>query len=169
MDVYQAIESRHSVRSFQDRPVDDAVLGRLLTAAQGAPSGRNLQEWKLVVLREAELRAQLAAVCDQSFMAGAPVVLALVATNPDRMMFCGVSAAPVDGAIVLDHLSLAAASEGLGTCWIGHFDQDATRKLLAVPPSCRIIELMLLGYPDRPAPARRRKAIDHLICYERYQ
>jgi len=168
MNVYEAIEARRSVRRFADRPVEDDKLQRLLRAAQEAPSGRNLQEWKLVVVRDAGARTALAQACEQPFVAAAPAVLALVATHPDRLMHCGVPAAPVDGAIVLDHVSLAAVQEGLGTCWIGHFDQDACRKLLKAPASGRIIEMMLLGYAAEPPAPRKRKDLKHLVCYETY-
>jgi nitroreductase len=168
MNVYEAMNARHSVRDFLDRPIEEDKLERLLRAAQAAPSGRNLQEWKLVVVRDPARRRELARVCEQPFVAKAPAVLALVATDPDRMMSCGVPAAPVDGAIALDHLSLAAVEEGLGTCWIGHFNQDAARKLLGVPASGRIIEMMLAGYPaDRPG-QRTRKPLAQLVCNETF-
>ena len=169
MDLYEAIVSRRSVRSFLDRPVEDDKLQRVLKAFQAAPTGRNLQEYKLVVVRDPSRREDLSRACDQPYVAQAPVVVTLLATNPQRMMACGVPAAPVDGAIALDHLSLAATAEGLGTCWIGHFPQGLCRRLLNAPETAQVIELMLVGYPaDQPVP-RQRKGLDDLVCHESFE
>jgi nitroreductase len=77
----------------------------------------------------------------------------------------------VDCAIAIDHMTLAAVAEGLGTCWIGHFDQDACRKVLGVPASAVIIELLPLGYPAPGAEAPKtkpRKPMNQVVCYERF-
>jgi len=125
MDIYEIIKARRSVRAYEDRPVSDELLGRLLEAARWAPSASNLQPWKLVVVRDAGRRRDLAvAARQQLFIAQAPVVVAAVALDPGRLMPCEVPPYAVDAAIAIDHLTLAAAAEGLGTCWIGAFVQE---------------------------------------------
>ncbi|MFW6133629.1 MAG: nitroreductase family protein [Planctomycetota bacterium] len=169
MDVYEAIRKRFSVRAYQDRPVEDDKLGRVLDAARLAPSGRNRQPWKFVVVRNAETRSKLAELSGQSFLADAPVVVAVVGTSPEAIMHCDVPADPVDCAIAIDHLTLAATAEGLGTCWVGHFPQDECRKLLGVPGSAKIVELVALGHPAAQPPAgKSRKPLDELVCHEQY-
>lgn len=168
MDIYEAIEKRYSVRAYQDRPVADDKLERVLNAGRMAPSASNTQAWKFVVVRDAGMRSALAEAAGQPFVGQAPIVVAVVSLDPTRSMYCGVKAGPVDCAIAIDHMTLAATAEGLGTCWIGHFDQDACRKLLGVPASANIIELMVLGHPtDSPRP-KKRKAAEEVICYEKF-
>jgi len=134
MDLYEAIERRHSVRAYEDRPVEDETLHRILHAARLAPSANNRQPWKFVVVRDGDLRARLVPACrDQAFVGEAPVVIAGVGLSPDRTMSCDVPGDPVDLAIAMEHVALAAAAEGLGTCWIGAFHQDRVRELLGVP------------------------------------
>ena len=169
MDVYEAIRRRYSVRSYQKKDVEQDKLQRILEAGRLAPTARNRQELKLVVVRDAKLRKALAEAAGQPFVGQAPVVIAAVGLTPQAVMHCGVPTDPVDCAIVIDHMTLAATAEGLGTCWIGHFDQDACRKVLGVPDTARIIELLPLGYPaDRPTGQKKRKAPDQIVCEDRF-
>jgi len=168
MDVYEAMEKRFSVRSYEDKPIEDDKLDRVLGAARTAPTARNRQQWKLVVVRDAATREALAAGAEQPFLAQAPVILAMVGLTKDETMHCQVPTDPVDCAIVLDHVTLAAVAEGLGTCWIGHFDQDECAGILGVPGTAKIIELMPLGYPASGAGAKERKPIAGLTCSDRF-
>ncbi len=168
MDVYEAIRARCSVRAYQARPVEADKLARILEAARLAPSARNMQAWKLVVVKDAACRQSLAEAAEQPFVAQAPVVVAVVSTDPARVMHCGVPSAPVDTAIVADHITLAAVAEGLGTCWICHFDQPACRKVLGVPDTAMVMEMILLGYPEGSASSKKRKSIEEIVCNERF-
>ncbi len=170
MDVYEAIGNRRSVRAYQDRAIEPDNLRRVLQAGARAPSARNRQAWKFVVVESPEMKRQLARqACQQPWMERAGAILAVVGTAPEYVMHCGVPADPVDCAIAIDHMTLAATAEGLGTCWIGHFDQQITADLLHVPASCRIIELLTIGYPaDQGGPADR-KPLEQVVCRERFE
>lgn len=168
MNVYEAIESRYSVRNYADRAVEDDKLQRILNAGRLAPSGRNAQNWKFVVVCDADRRASLAEAAEQPFLAEAPVIVAVVDTGGGHVMACGVPAGPVDCAIAIDHMSLAATSEGLGSCWIGHFDQDACRRILDVPESHQIIELLPIGYAAAAAPQKSRNPIEDVVTRETF-
>lgn len=168
MDLYDAIRTRRSVRAYADRPVEADALARVLEAGRLAPSARNLQSWKLVVVRDAATRQALAEAAEQAFVAQAPVAVAVVAADPHRVMHCGVEAGPVDAAIVADHLTLAATAEGLGSCWICHFDQDRCRQILGVPETNVIVTIILLGHAATDAPAKKRKDAAEIIRYERF-
>ena len=168
MELYEAIRRRCSVRAYQDRDVEEDKLRRVLDAGRLAPSARNRQERKFVVVRDGERRRALAGAADQPWIAQAPVLVAVVGTTPDYVMHCGVPADPVDCAIAIDHMTLAAVAEGLGTCWLGHFDQDACRRLLNVPSGARIIELLAVGYPRGEPGPKRRKAFDEVVCQETF-
>ena len=169
MELAEAIRTRESVRDYQDRPVPEDKLAAVLEAARLAPSASNRQRWKFVVVREAERRRALSQTAGgQSHLAQAPVVIAAVATMPDYVMRCGVPAYAVDLAIAIDHITLAAADQGLGTCWIGAFSQDEARQVLGVPVEYRIVTLMTLGFSAQTDKVKTRKAIDEIVCYETF-
>ncbi len=171
MDFLELVRARYSVRAYEPRPVEPEKLERVLEAVRLAPSGSNRQPWKFVVVREAETRARLAAACaNQRFISEAPVVIAGVGLMPDRVMRCGVPGDALDLGIAMEHLALAATAEGLGTCWIGAFDQDPVREVLQIPDTVRVIEVMTLGYPaagSAPRP-KVRKPLGEIVCYERW-
>lgn len=170
MDVYEAIRRRKSVRAWADRPVEEEKLRRVMEAARAAPSARNLQEWKFVVVTDPDLRRQLVgAARGQTFVGEAPVVIAGCAVESANLMACGQYSYPIDLAIAMDHLSLAAVAEGLGTCWIGAFSEDEVRKVLGIPKDVRVVELMPLGYPADPAPKpKNRKPYDQVLVRDRW-
>ncbi len=168
MDVYEAIETRYSVRAYTDKPVESDKLRRVLEAGRLSPSARNRQQRKFIVVRDLECRKALAAASEQPWMAQAQVIIAVVGLA-DYAMSCGVPADPVDCAIAMDHVSLAAVAEGLGSCWVGHFDQDKCRKLLDVPQSATIIQLLTVGYTTGKAGPKNRLPYDKVVCDEKYR
>jgi nitroreductase len=168
MDVYEAIARRRSVRAYQDTPIDVEVLKRVLDAGRLAPSGRNLQNWMFVVVRDPQVREELRAAIDQPWTANVPVFVAVVSTVPERTMFCGVPASPVDCAIAIDHMTLAATAEGLGSCWIGHFEQEPAKAVLHVPEEMTIIEILALGWPAEQAETPGRKQLEEVVRHDRF-
>ena len=170
MDVFEAIAARKSVRSFADRPVGDDELNCVLEAARAAPSARNGQEWRFVVVRDRAMRERVAAeAARQPFIGTAPILLACCACTDGRVMRCGQAAYPIDVAIAMDHLALAAAALGLGTCWVGSFDEALVKELLGIPPEIRVVQLMPLGWPADPAPvAKSRLRLEELVHGERW-
>jgi len=170
MNVIDAIRKRRSIRAWQNRPVEDHKLQAVLEAGRLAPSASNRQEWRYVVVRDAALRANLAeAAHGQTFVGEAPVVIVGCAKTDGHRMSCGEPCYPIDVAISMDHMTLKAVEEGLGTCWIGAFNQAAVKKLLGIPDDVRVVELMPLGYPaDEPA-ARPRLAADDIIMYDKWR
>jgi nitroreductase len=168
MDVTEAIRSRKSVRSYLDRAVEEEKLKRVLEAARMAPSANNRQEWRFVVVTDPEKRRRLAEeAAGQRFIAEAPVVIAACAQTDGKIMRCGLACHPIDVAIAVDHLTLAAAAEGLGTCWIGSFDPEVVRRILAIPKEIVVVELLPLGYPKDPRPAAKsRLPLEKIVRYE---
>jgi nitroreductase len=150
--------------------VEQEKLQRILEAVRLAPSGSNRQPWKFVVVRDPEIRERLVPACSgQQFVGQAPVVIAGVGLMPDRTMRCDIPGDPVDLAIAMEHLALAAAAEGLGTCWIGAFYQDQVRQVLGIPDTVKVVQMMTLGYPaDEPRP-KSRKGLSEIVCYDRWE
>jgi nitroreductase len=105
----------------------------------------------------------------QGFVGEAPVVIAACAQTDRHNMRCGIPCYPIDVAIAIDHLTLAATAEGLGTCWIGSFDPDRVRRILGIPPDIEVVELLSLGYPRDPNPtAKSRLPFEAIVHRERW-
>jgi nitroreductase len=97
------------------------------------------------------------------------VVIAAVGLTPNDKMRCDVPTDPVDVAIAIDHITLAAVEEGLGTCCIGSFFQDKVREVLGIPSSYKVIELLTLGYPADSSRPKSRKSLEEIVCYEKFR
>ena len=170
MELFDTVRHRRSVRSFEDRHVSQETLEKVLDAARRAPSARNKQDWRFVVVRDEGLRDQLkSAAYDQDFVAEAPIVIAACGVDTDDTMTCGHPAYLVDVSIALDHLTLAARAEGLGTCWVGKFDQEPVKEALEIPDDVEVVELMPLGYPEEWPDAPPRRPLGEIVHYDKWQ
>lgn len=168
--VLEAIKKRKSVRHYLDKEIPEDVLREVLEAARLAPSASNRQNWKFVLVQDKELRQQLIqASRRQRFVGEAPVVIAGCATNTHHIMPNGVPSYPVDLSIALDHVSLQAADLGLGTCWIGAFEQEGVKEILHIPEKVTIVCLMTLGYPAGRGFKSDRKPLEEIICYNYFR
>jgi len=176
MDVLTAIKNRRSVRQYSTRPIPVDVLERMRQALRFAPSASNFQPWHFIFVADPELRRQVAqAAYGQTWMADAPVTV-VACGDPEQAYkhMGGVgNSVDIDVAIALDHLTLAAVADGLGTCWIGAFDEQAVKRLLDVPASVKIVAMTPLGYPSAPElnnPVReeRRKPPAEIFSTNRY-
>lgn len=170
MDVYEAIANRKSVRAFPDKDVPEDITSRLLEAARLAPSASNRQEWRFIVVRDPATRKQLSeAAMGQKFVGEAPVVLACCAETDGHVMACGQLCYSIDVAIAIDHITLCASADGLGTCWIGAFDEDKVKGILGIPPQIRVVGLLPIGYPKDPAHVEKnRLPLKDIIKHERW-
>lgn len=170
MDFLELARSRYACRSYRPNPVEEDKLMRVLEAVRLAPSGSNRQPWKFIIVRDGEMKRRLVPACaGQRFIATAPLVVAGVGLMPDRIMSCGIPGDPIDVAIAMEHLSLAATAEGLATCWIGAFSQDEVREVLAVPDTAWVIELMTLGYPADAVRPKIRKPLSEIIAHDHWE
>ncbi|MFP4199847.1 MAG: nitroreductase family protein [Clostridia bacterium] len=168
-DFLELARSRCSTRAYKADPVPEELLEKVLEAARLAPSASNRQPWNFVVVRDATVREELAEIAGrQAFVGEAPVIIAAVATDPDRMMTCDVPSYAVDVAIAVDHITLAAEDLGLGTCWIGLFDQDEAKRILGVPEDKKIVTLLPLGYPAAVPKPKRRKDLEEIVSWESF-
>lgn len=167
MDIAQIIKERRSVRRYQNKAIEQEKLQKVLEAARWAPSAHNAQAWKFVVVQDPQKRQALGkAAHDQSFVGEAPIVIAAVSLNPEEVMTCGVPTYAVDLAIAVDHMTLQAAALGLGSCWIGAFDQEAVKEILKIPAEYKVVVLLPLGYPADAPGIKSRKNLDDIIKYD---
>ncbi|UCC95336.1 MAG: nitroreductase family protein [Candidatus Omnitrophota bacterium] len=170
MDVFEAIKKRRSIRSYLDRAVEEEKIRKILEAARLAPSASNRQEWRFIVVRDRAKRSQLAqAAKNQKFIEEAPVVIVCCAETDSYKMTCGQLCYPIDVAIAIDHMTLVAVEEGLGTCWIGAFYEEEAKKILNIPASIRVVELLTLGYPRQESHSlKSRLPLEKIIFFEKW-
>jgi len=169
MDVFEAIKKRYSVRSYRPDPVDEETIRFLLEAARLAPSASNRQEWRFVVVRDPSLRERLAEAANgQKFVAEAPVVFACCAETDGHVMACGHQCFLIDVAIAIEHIALAAVERGLGSCWIGAFDQGKVKEILGIPPEIVVVELLTVGYPADTRREKKRLSLEEIVMYDRW-
>jgi nitroreductase len=163
VDFQELIGKRYSVRAYKPDPVDEDKLGRVLEAARLAPTAANRQAFRLIVLPTKGREAELRRVYGRDWFTQAPLVLAVCALPAEGWVrkADGWNAAEVDATIAMTHIVLAAAEEGLGTCWIAAFDPGAARDVLGLPADVIPSAFTPLGYPaDSPAPKKRRPVAD---------
>lgn len=173
MDFYEVIRTRRSIRSYLQRPVPADVLNRVLEAARIAPSGSNLQPWRFIVVKDEDMKRRLATACgDQSFIAEAPLVIVACGCNIhyNRGHYMGDMSMLVDVSIAFTHLVLAARAEGLGTCWIGEFDNKEVKKILGVPRDVNVVAVTPLGYPkdEEFTDSSSRKFLKEIVSMDKF-
>lgn len=165
----EAIESRRSIRAYKDKDVEEEKLKLVLNAARLSPSASNKQDLKFIVVHDKNTRKELAAAArNQNFIGEAPVVIIACGTNPTRKMRGGQFTCPIDLAIAIDHMTLKAVEEGLGTCWIGSFNEPDVKKILQIPDAVAVVVLLPIGYPAHQPVPTSRKNLEEIICYEKW-
>mgnify|MGYP003879096239 CR=1 FL=1 len=166
--VMTAIKMRRSIRHYKDKPVEWEKLKNVLEAGRLAPSAGNMQEWKFIVVSDKNTREKLAMAAHSRFVAEAPLVIVACATITDCVLESGQLAYPMDVAIAVDHMTLKAVEEGLGTCWVGSFNEEEVKKILRIPDNIRVVTLLTIGYPKYVPGQRKRKRMGEIIVYEKW-
>jgi len=170
MNVMDAIKYRYSVRRYKNKPIEEEKLNKILEAGRLAPSAKNRQEWRYVVVRDkGKIQKLMIAAKNQRFVGEAPVVIAACAEDDGYVMSCGQLSYPIDVAISIDHMTLEAVEEGLGTCWIGAFYENQVKEILNIPENIRVVLLLTLGYPDDWQGQKRRKSLSEIVMYEQWR
>jgi nitroreductase len=169
MDAFEAIQKRESVRSYESTPVPKETLAKLLEAARIAPSANNTQPWHFIVVTDSEKKKELSKGLFAKFLAETPVVIVACGDTKASPDWC-----VIDVAIAVENMVLAATGEGLGTCWVGSFDEDQVRGLLRIPRNFKIIVLLAVGYAREKVDlagkivrsVRKRKTLDEIASFE---
>jgi len=148
MDFDSVMLSRKSIRSFRAKPVSDKELESLVDIARHAPSWMNKQCWHFIIVTDTlDIQDISKTSLTNHWMKKAPAIIILCADPHLSGTREGIDYYVVDAAIAMDHLILSATSKGLGTCWIGSFNEKKLKEQLGVPPRIRIIALTPIGYP----------------------
>jgi nitroreductase len=170
MEFSHLIAMRYSVRAYRADPVEDEKLQAVLEAARLAPTAANRQPFQLLVLHTAGRQEEIGKIYRRAWFVQAPLVIAVCAIaaqawvrESDRF-----NARLIDAAIVADHLILAAANLGLGTCWIAAFNVEAARSVLQLPAEVEPVIFTPLGYPADQPGTKTRKPLNELVRYEHW-
>lgn len=160
MSILETIKSRRSIRTFQDRPLPKEIIGQLIEAIVWAPSAGNLQSRKFYLIHNQAIKESLVqAAWRQTFIAQAPLVL-VGCVNLQIKSHYGTRGttlyAPQDVAASVQNVMLLAREAGLGTVWVGAFNESAVAKILNLPEHLRAVAIVPVGYPnEEPEPPKR--------------
>jgi nitroreductase len=170
MEFSKLITARYSVRAYTQDKVEEEKLQYVLEAAQMAPTAANRQPFQLIVCQTEGREEEFKSVYNREWFSSAPILICVCGIPAEGWVrsFDKENYTRVDTAIVMDHLTLAAADTGLGTCWVAAFNPEAARKILELPDDVEPVAFTPLGYPaDEPKP-KERKGLSELVRYEKW-
>lgn len=167
MDYSELVKARYSVRAYKSDPVEDDKLHRILEAARLAPTAANRQPVQIIVAKTEGRQDELRRVYRSDWFVQAPLVICVCAAPSEAWVrrYDGKNHCDVDATIAMDHLILAAANEGLGTCWIAAFDPDAAREVFGLEDDLQPVLLTPLGYAADSAGPKNRKPIEEIVRF----
>ncbi len=177
MDFLALAQSRQSDRAYEKRPVEREKLERILQAACLAPSACNAQPWKFVVVDDPELSVKVgratAGLGMNKFAKDAPVHILIVEESMNITSFLGAKIKDkyfplIDIGIAAAHITLAAESEGLGSCILGWFDEKEIKKLVGIPAGKRLLLDITIGYAAKPKRKKSRKPMEKVVTFNHY-
>jgi nitroreductase len=162
------IQKRRSVRKYKLDPVSLNDLNFVLEAARLAPSWDNQQCWKIIVVTDDYLKRIIGEICRLNWLAPAPAVIVFCADPSKSGVKGDQEYYMLDVGISMEHLILAATALGLGTCWVGVFNERRMKRALGVPRNIRVVALTPIGYPDEKPRPTTRKSLDEISCKNHY-
>lgn len=166
-------KERYSVRCYSEKPVEAEKLDYVLEAGRIAPSAANKQPWHIIVVKDDHNRQKMAEAYHRKWFSRAPVILVICGDHSASWKRAdGKDHCDIDISIIVDHLTLAAAEQGLGTCWICNFDTSVCSRILSLPDHIEPIVLLPVGYPGEDPDDRtrhlERKMKEEIIHYEKF-
>jgi nitroreductase len=169
MDIVPEIAERVSFKKFNSKSIKKHQLERILKAGHMAPSAKNRQEWRFIVVQDSSTREKIKeASFGQEHVGEAPVIISVCTTNIDYKMPNGQLSYPIDCAIAASYMLLQATREGIGSCCITTFNEERVKHILNVPYTMRVVMMILLGNYDEKPPKRSRKSISRIVSNEHW-
>jgi nitroreductase len=180
MEFSDVIKYRSSVRDYSDKEVEEDIITYILECARLAPSAMNRQSWRFIVIKNKEIIAHIAKTSlINRWLKKAPVLIIVCADPTLSGTHNNIDYYIIDFSIAMEHLILAATDKGLGTCWIGRFNEEEVKTLLEIPKRIRVGALTPLGYPlgtkgivetitTMLLKSKKRKKLDEIVHYERW-
>ena len=173
MDFLQLAKSRYSCRKYQDKPIEKEVMTKVLEAGRVAPSAKNNQPWRFVVIDDKDLLAKIKSCYQREWIQSAPCVIAVCGNHMQSWRRAdGKDHCDIDISIAIDHMTLAATDNGLGTCWVCKFDSMKAAEILHLPDGVEAIALLPIGYPaDKTNHERHntlRKPLNEVVSWNKF-
>jgi nitroreductase len=173
MELSEAIKGRRSIRAFKKQNVPEKIIEKLIDAASWAPSAGNIQPWEFVIVRKPAVKKKLAqAALNEAFVEEAPVVIVVCANGKRSSMGYGVRGSTLyciqDTAAAAQNILLTAYSLGLGACWVGAFNEDATKKAVNAPEEIRPVAIIPVGYANEVPSQRDRRPLSRIMHKESF-
>ena len=169
MDFTDVITKRRSHRKFKEDIVDDEILERIIEAARLAPTWSNMQGARYIIVKNKTLIKEIANSTNQKWIESVPMLIVVcIAPKGSGKNLSGLEYFTVDATICMEHIILAATNEGLGTCWVGLFDEDKIKDALSIPEKVRVIAFTPLGYSRYTPREQIRKPIEQICFNEKY-
>ena len=168
MELKLAIETRYSCRNYTSKPIDEEVISRLVEMVRLSPSAVNYQPYIFFMVTTPELLDQLKLSYPRAWFQNFPLCVVACGKHTEGWHRAdGKDHTDIDVAIAVEHLVLAAAQEGLGSCWVCNFDTSIVSQALNLDETTEPIALIPIGYPDTNANAKRtqRKSVEELFKF----
>ena len=164
MSLVDVILSRRSIRKYAEKDIPQDVLDKIMEAGRQSPSAANRQPYRFIVVTKPEIKNELPGLVSR-FLKNAPVVIVGCA-NP-KALLTG-KWATIDATIALENMVLAAWNLGIGSCWIGAFNEKKVKAKLQIPENWKVVALLSLGYPaENPGP-RKKKEQSELFSFNKF-
>lgn len=164
ISIIDSILSRRSIRKYEKKEIPPEILSQILEAGRNAPSAANKQPIHFIILKDQETKKKLSTAFSR-FLKDAPVVI--VGCADVKALLTGRWAV-VDTTISMQNMVITAWTLGVGSCWIGSFNEKKTKKTLMIPDNWKVVALLTLGYPKENPKQRKKKTIEKMFSTNRF-
>jgi nitroreductase len=165
MSIVDVVLNRRSIRSYEPKEIPKDVLDKILEAGRQAPSAANKQPWHFIVLTDSEIKKELSKGMFNRFIKDAPVTVVGCAHKDIIARKWSI----VSTTIALQNMVVAAWTMGIGSCWVGDFNEEKIKKLLNIPESWNIVALVSFGYPAEKPQPRKKKTIEEIVSFNKFE
>jgi nitroreductase len=165
MSLIDFILTRRSIRRYEKKDVPEEVLAQIFETGRQAPSAANKQPIHFVIVKDNEIKKELSKGLFNRFVKDAPVVI--VGCADVNSLLTGKWAI-VDATISMQNMVIASWTLGVGSCWLGDFDEKQVKELLRVPDKWKVVALVTLGYPDEQPKQKKKKSFEEMFSYNTF-
>ncbi len=169
LSVFETISNRGTIRRYLDESISQENLIKIIESARFSQSAANRQPWQFIIVTDVSMKKNLSkASRNQESVSTAAAVIVCLANPTEAAKVGPFEGFLIDGSIAIENMVLTSWELGIGSCWIGAYDEKTVKELLGIPENLRVISLLTLGYPNEKPKAKNRKILTDILHYERY-
>jgi len=169
LSVQETIRNRGTIRRYLDQPISQETLVKIMESARLSQSAANRQPWQFIIVTDSSLKKNLSeASRNQESVSTAAAVIVCLANPSEAARVGPFEGFLIDGTIAIENMALTAWELGIGSCWIGAYNEEIIKELLEIPEPMRVISLLTLGHPNEKPRVKNRKILMDILHYERY-